>query len=422
MPGADPQAARHFAVDVVCALRRAGYEALWAGGCVRDQLLGLEPKDYDVATNATPQQIRAVFGKRKTLAMGAAFGVVVVLGPRRAGQIEVATFRQDFGYSDGRRPDRVSFSDARQDAQRRDFTINGLFFDPRSERLIDYVDGERDLRSGLIRAIGDPHQRFSEDKLRMLRAVRFATVFSFRIDPDTFTAAIQHAEEISLVSVERITEELRRMLIHPQRRRAVELLQETRLLHQILPEATHTLGSAAGRETLDILETLDGPTVSVAVAALLRSFIKDESNPQRGAKICRRWKLSNEETEGVEFCLLREDLLRNAADIPWPQLQRVLTARRIHESLMFVEAVAQVVDGSVAQVDFCRRKLALPKQELDPVPLISGDDLRAAGVPPGPEYKRLLEEARDRQLTGDLRTKAAALQFALRSRSVDSDL
>src|SRR5690349_3855336 len=169
----DPAAQRAFALDVARRLRERGYESLWAGGCVRDQLLGLTPKDYDVATNATPEQVRDLFGHRKTIAIGAAFGVISVIGPRPAGQIDVATFRRDSDTSDGRRPDAVTFTNAEEDARRRDFTINGLFFDPIDERVIDYVGGQEDLKRGVMRAIGEPAQRFDEDKLRMLRAVRF---------------------------------------------------------------------------------------------------------------------------------------------------------------------------------------------------------------------------------------------------------
>src|SRR5262249_1299501 len=169
----DPQKQREFAVEVVRQLRDHGFQAYWAGGCVRDHLLERTPKDYDVATSAHPEEIRSVFSHRKTLSIGAAFGVMTVLGPRAAGQIEVGTFRQDVSYSDGRHPDKIAFSSPEEDAQRRDFTINGMFYDPLVEQVIDYVGGEADLKLGVIRAIGNAHERFTEDKLRMLRAVRF---------------------------------------------------------------------------------------------------------------------------------------------------------------------------------------------------------------------------------------------------------
>src|SRR2546423_12854917 len=201
---------RDFAVRVVQRLRDAGYQALWAGGCVRDELLGLVPKDYDVATDATPEQVRRLF--RRTVAVGAAFGVVEVLGPRPL-KVQVATFRSDVSYSDGRRPDRVVFSSAREDALRRDFTINGMFFDPLTDQLIDYVGGQEDLRARVLRAIGDPVRRFTEDKLRMLRAVRIATRFDLTLDEATATAVRAMAPEIRAVSAERIAEELRKLLV-----------------------------------------------------------------------------------------------------------------------------------------------------------------------------------------------------------------
>src|SRR3954462_14353308 len=208
-----PSRQRDFALEIAQKLRDAGFEALWAGGCVRDESLGLTPKDYDVATSATPDQIRDLFGRRRTLPIGASFGVITVLGPRHAGQIEVATFRTDAAYSDGRHPDSVTFTTAEHDAQRRDFTINGLFFDPISNEVVDYVNGQEDLKRRTIRAIGDPRLRLSEDKLRMLRAVRFAASFDFSIDLDTLQAIQKMAPEINTVSAERIGSEIRRMLI-----------------------------------------------------------------------------------------------------------------------------------------------------------------------------------------------------------------
>ena len=202
MPDSSHQ--REFALEIAKRLRTAGFESLWAGGCVRDELLGIPPKDYDIATSATPDQIRDLFGRRRTLPIGAAFGVVTVLGPRTAGQIEVATFRTDAAYSDGRHPDSVSFTTAEHDAQRRDFTINGLFYDPIAETVVDYVGGQNDLNLRTIRAIGDPRLRIGEDKLRMLRAIRFAAAFDFTIDPATFAAIQQMAGEILTVSAERI--------------------------------------------------------------------------------------------------------------------------------------------------------------------------------------------------------------------------
>src|SRR5262245_28659892 len=243
MPAANPQLARDFAVEVVRRLREAGHQALWAGGCVRDQLMDQTPKDYDVATDAVPDRIREIFGKRRTLPIGAAFGVITALGPKGAGQIDVATFRRDAAYSDGRHPDAVTFSDAEHDAQRRDFTINGLFYDPLTDQVIDFVGGQEDLKRRVIRAIGDPLARIAEDKLRMLRAVRFAARFDFAIDERTLAAIQQQAHELVIVSAERVAAELRLIFTHGSRGRGLELLAETDLLDVILPESDFLLQS-----------------------------------------------------------------------------------------------------------------------------------------------------------------------------------
>ena len=219
---------REFATDIVRALQQAGFRALWAGGCVRDELLNLTPNDYDVATDARPEQVRKLF--RRTVAVGAAFGVIEVVGPRGPGgeflTVEVATFRSDGAYIVGRRPESVVFSSPEQDAQRRDFTINGMFFDPLANELIDYVGGQRDLDAKVLRAIGDATARFTEDKLRVLRAVRIAARFGFTVDPDTLRAGRAIAPEITVVSAERIAEELRKLLVHPNRVRGLDLLRD----------------------------------------------------------------------------------------------------------------------------------------------------------------------------------------------------
>src|SRR3954469_11160504 len=266
MPHANRQ--REFALEIAQKLRAAGFESLWAGGCVRDELLGLTPKDYDVATSATPDQIRDLFGHRRTLPIGAAFGVVTVLGPRAAGQIEVATFRTDAAYSDGRHPDSVSFTTAEHDAQRRDFTINGLFYDPIAKKVVDYVNGQEDLQRRTIRAIGDPRLRLSEDKLRMLRAVRFAAAFNFQIEPETLHAIQEMAPQITTVSPERVGAELRRMLLDPNRATALELVRQTNLLPHVL-RALAKLSDEQFIETKRLLHALKHPSLATAFAALL---------------------------------------------------------------------------------------------------------------------------------------------------------
>jgi len=409
MASIDPTRAREFAKEVVAKLRASGYEALWAGGCVRDRLLGCEPKDYDVATSATPDQIREVFGNRRTLAIGAAFGVITVLGPRAAGQIEVATFRRDATYSDGRHPDRVAFCNAEIDARRRDFTINGLFYDPLSDQVIDYVGGQEDLKRRILRAIGDPEERLSEDKLRMLRAIRFATTLRFEVDPETMQAVQRHAGELKVVSVERITAELRRLLQSANRRRGIELLRESGLLNQVLPELV--CEGDAWRQTLETLDAVKQPTFAVAVAALLRSVQLQAPSDDAAGSICRRWKLSNEELDGVAFCLKNETTIRKGPTIDWPILQRVLIAPRIDELMGYCDAVAQVIDGSDDAIQFCRQTLARPQSQWNPAPLITGDDLKQLGIPAGVAYRDLLTAVRDAQLNGEIKRQDAALAF-----------
>ena len=406
----DSTLARDFAVDVVRRLREAGQQALFAGGCVRDQLLGQAAKDYDVATDAAPERVREIFGSRRTLAIGAAFGVITVLGQKGAGQIDVATFRRDAAYSDGRHPDAVTFSDAEHDAQRRDFTINGLFFDPLTNEVIDYVGGQEDLQRGVIRAIGDPLQRIAEDKLRMLRAVRFAARFGFEIDAETLKAVQQQAGELSVVSAERVATELRLMLTHASRARGLELLSEAALLEVVLPESEQGLAEdAAWDRTRGILAALETPTFSMALAALLRELQIAEPEKALPRLVFERWKLSTEELVGVEKLLGEEPLIRAASLQPWPKLQRVLVSPRVEELLGFCAAVAGVVDGSLAEVDFCRNKLALPAAELNPAPLITGEDLKGLGIPPGPAYRELLEVVRDAQLEGTIATRDDAV-------------
>jgi tRNA nucleotidyltransferase/poly(A) polymerase len=406
-----PMTPREFAIDVVRQLRRAGYEALWAGGCVRDQLLGLTPKDYDVATSARPEQIRELFGRKRTLAIGAAFGVITVLGPKSAGQIEVATFRCDGAYLDGRHPQSVTFSTAELDAQRRDFTINGLFYDPLADQVIDYIGGRDDLQRQIIRAIRNPHERFDEDKLRMLRAVRFAATFGFSIEPATMAAIQELAGEIVIVSAERIATELRRMLTLPRRAWAVELLHESGLLLVILPESSK-LDDA--REAARFLSELEQPSFATALAVLLGPICgpHSQSPPETMAQaICRRWKLKNDEIEIVCHLLRHESAIRAAPQIPWPQLQRILIAPHREELLAYASAVCRTLDGNDEAVQFCRQKLALPPDELNPLPLLTGDDLKRLGLPPGPAYKNLLDALRDAQLARLVQTREQAVTF-----------
>ena len=396
-----PTNQRDFAVEVVRTLRTAGFESLWAGGCVRDQLLGLSPKDYDVATSARPEEVRNLFGKRRTLAIGASFGVISILGPKALDPIEVATFRADGKYLDGRHPESVSYTTAEQDAERRDFTINGLFFDPLDETVIDYVDGQQDLKARVLRAIGNPRARFSEDKLRMLRAARFAATFDFEIESVTKQAIAEMADQVTSVSAERIGMELRRMLIQRGRLRAFDLLLELGLLGHVLPE----LGDLSDQDlqaTRDLLVGLSEPTLAVALAALLRI----KGNPKLGSDVCKRLRFTNKEGERTVWLLQNVDHLEDAQQKPWHVVQRLLAHAGARE-LMQLFAASE--GDNRAALEFCQEKLQLPAAELDPAPLLDGAALIAHGVKPGPNFAPLLEMVRNAQLDGEISDQQQAL-------------
>jgi poly(A) polymerase len=399
----NPTAQREFALQIIEQLRAAGFEALWAGGCVRDQLLGLEPKDYDVATSAKPDEIRNLFGRRRTLAIGASFGVITVLGPRAAGQIEVATFRTDAAYSDGRHPDSVTFTTAENDAARRDFTINGLFFDPVADAVVDYVNGRTDLEQKTIRAIGDPVARIAEDKLRMLRAVRFAATFNFHIEPNTLAAIQRAAPQITTVSPERIGMEIRRMLVDRNRVAALDLLRETNLLAQVLPEFAG-LEQPDAQATKRVLNELQDPTISLTLAALLWKV----AAPDAVGVVGRRLRYTNKEIERPAWLLSRLNVMATATEIPWPRLQRVLIHEGASELIALQAAIASKDDPALA---YCRERLVWPPEKLNPPPLVDGAALIAHGLTPGPNFSRLLEQIRDAQLLGEITTTAEALAY-----------
>jgi tRNA nucleotidyltransferase/poly(A) polymerase len=406
MPDLNPNEQRRFAEEVVRRLRAAGFAAFWAGGCVRDRLLGRTPKDYDVATDATPPEIQILFGRHRTLAVGASFGVITVKGPPAAGMIEVATFRKDAAYSDGRHPDSVTFSSAEEDAKRRDFTVNGLFFDPVENRVIDYVGGQVDLAARRLRAIGDARERIAEDKLRMLRAVRFSAALDFDLEAATLAAIREMAGQITAVSAERIAMEMRRMLVESGRVRAVELLLDSNLAAFVLPEILPNSPDDKTKldESLAVLGRLTEPNFPLALATLLHKLV----SPEAAASICRRWKLSNEETDRVVWLLRHRDSLADAKSLRWSQLQPILIAAGIGDLLAFLEAVSPATAESAA---FCREKLNLPAETLDPPPLVTGDDLIALGIPQGPQYRVLLEEIRDLQLDEKLKNREDAIRY-----------
>lgn len=403
MPGT-PQ--HDLALEITHTLRDAGYEALWAGGCVRDRLLGLEPKDYDVATNARPEQVQELFGKRRTLAIGASFGVIAVL-KKGCHPVEVATFRSDGAYVDGRRPSTVEFTTALQDAQRRDFTINGMFYDPIKDEVIDYVGGKIDLQKRVIRAIGDPHARFTEDKLRMLRAVRFAATLGFELDFATLTAIQEMTPEISVISAERIGAELSRLLIHPKRFQGVHLLHASGLLEVLLPELSviATAGSVEWRETLDVLIRLESRELGTALAALLCELCEKVDIAQVG----RRFRFANTDVDLAIWLLKHLPSIGMADALPWPQLQRIL----INGSSAELLSLARAAYGREHRgVRHCEECLALPPERLNPAPLLTGDDLVRQGYEPGPHFAKVLTVVRDAQLEGQIVNYAEALDLA----------
>ena len=412
------------ATEVVQRLQQAGYTALWAGGCVRDLLLGHVPSDYDVATSALPDEVRRLFGERNTLAVGAAFGVIVVKGRRGAEDVEVATFRTEGPYLDGRRPDRVNFSTAEEDAQRRDFTINGLFYEPLAGKLFDYVGGREDLERRVLRAIGDPRERFTEDKLRILRAVRISARFGCELESETAEAVRQMAQDILVVSQERIAQELQKILAHPSRRVALERAIGLGVLPVILPELAEFLEAVrpeAGlpREVanwLRGLESLPSPSLELALACLLRPVGRGRTrlDLRRVAEVaCRRLKLSTAQVEQTGWLLEHEG---EVAGLPVAReaIRKRLLAHRWSRNLVALSRAVAVGDGvAPSAADWCDQSLdQTPREILQPVPVLTGDDLRKMQMVPGKEFKTILEEIYDAQLEGRVTTRAEAEALA----------
>jgi poly(A) polymerase len=454
MPSSSTQ--REFAVEVVRRLKAAGFQALWAGGCVRDILLGREPGDYDVATDARPDDVRQLFGRRRTLAVGASFGVIIVRGPTSADDVEVATFRTEGEYLDGRRPKQVAFCSPEEDAQRRDFTINGMFYDPVDHRVLDYVGGEDDLAECVVRAIGDPRDRMREDKLRMLRAVRFTATLEFSLDPATAEAVREMADEIRIVSAERITQEFRRMLVDKHRVRALQLTLDLRLLPIILPELVPVLevaddvapdqGHAAGEthessrwhRTLRMLQHLQEPSFELAAATLLHDIPQASGgrkspdkrraddrgavdmtviNPDEAAalieSICKRWRLSNKETEHITWLVVHQYDLVDAPHLPLATLKRLMAHPWIDDLLVLNRVQALAAHADLTSVVFCEEfRRNTPEDVVNPPALLGGADLIRRGMRPGPKFKRILEDVRTAQLNGEISTVPEALELA----------
>jgi putative nucleotidyltransferase with HDIG domain len=436
---------RELASSICATLQQHGYQALMVGGCVRDLLLNRDPADYDVTTDATPAQVMELFPD--SLGVGAQFGVVLV--PRDGNKVEVATFRCDVGYSDGRHPDQVIYARApREDVSRRDFTINGLLMKHDTGEVLDYVGGRADLSSGIIRAIGEPGRRFTEDKLRMLRAVRFAARFSYRIDPDTFAAIRKHASEIHSVSAERIRDELTKLLTEGAARRGFELLDESGLLRELLPEIADMKGVNQPPEyhpegdvwihTRMMLDGLpSGSSPGLAWGVLLHDIgkpptfrpasetgdrIRFDGHVEVGIRmaeaICRRLRFANEETEQVKALVANHMKFKDVAQMRKSTLKRFVRQPRFSEHLelhrLDCSASHGRLDAYQAVLDFLA---STPFGQVRPPRLINGDDLVAMGLQPGPAFQRILTAVEDAQLEGALETKEQAVAFVRRTYS-----
>ena len=385
---------------IVRRLREEGHEALWAGGCVRDMLLSLEPADIDVATNAHPERIVALF--RRTGAGGLQFGVVLVKqGPH---WLEVATFRSDVNYADGRRPERVVFTSAEEDAQRRDFTINGLFYDPIDQRIIDYVGGQQDLRAGLVRAIGEPSHRFAEDHLRMLRAARFATRFGFQIEPATAQAIREHAAQLARISAERVREELEKMLSRPTRAASLQQIADLGLLPYLWPGAEWSQTSLM--RAIGALAALPAEAdLTLSLAAMLA-----DRSPRAVRHIARELRCSNEETVALAWLVEHVDSVEHAEIICLPEFKRLIAYPRFNDLLALHAAVctARGLPGTSTEAAR-RRRDEIPPDQVTPPPFVTGDDLIALGLPPGPLLGDILDKLYDEQLDNRLTSREQAM-------------
>jgi poly(A) polymerase len=427
-------AKREAATEIVRRLNSHGFPAYLVGGCVRDMLMGRAPRDYDVTTRATPEQVLDLFPE--ALTVGAQFGVVIV--PHPAGDVEVATFRSDGAYVDGRHPREVRYSQTPQeDVQRRDFTINGLLYDPMSDQVLDYVGGEADLRAQRLRTIGDPMARLSEDRLRILRAVRFSARFGFTIEPEVLAAVRQLAPQIHSVSAERIRDEIVKILTEGPARGGFELLDQSGLLAEVLPEIKRLQGVEQPPEfhpegdvwihTLMMLDGLRCPTPTLALGVLLhdvgkpatfaiRERIRFDNHVEVGAKmaeeICRRLRISTRETERVV------ELVRHHLRFKdFPRMRRSTQLRFLRMEGFEEHLELHRLDCLSSHRDLTNYQMAramleeTPREEIKPAPLLRGGDLIEQGYTPGPEFKTILRTVEDAQLDGRIHNRAEALRL-----------
>lgn len=424
-----------FARAIAKTLKDRGFTAYFAGGCVRDHLMGQKPQDFDIATTATPEEVEKIF--RRTIPVGKQFGVMIVVEEEIP--FEVATFRCEGGYQDGRHPTQVSFTQPEEDARRRDFTVNGMFYDPFAGKVIDFVDGMKDLPKKLIRAIGDPAARFKEDKLRLLRAVRFASTLDFEIEPKTWEALRKNASKIHEVSPERIREELVKIFTRPGAARGFVLLSESGLMKEILPEVEvmrgveqpekfHPEGDVYEHTRL-LLKHLKPPVSTIlAFSALFHDIGKPKTSAIRkgrltfyehseeGVKIARdimrRLRFSNEEIDGVAECVANHMKFMDVQKMRAGKLKQFVSRSHFEEEMELHRVDCTASHGMLDNLEFLRAKLKEYEHvELKPKPLVSGHDLIAFGMKPGPAMKPILEELYEHQLEGTHTTREEALAW-----------
>jgi poly(A) polymerase len=425
--------------EIAARLRESGHIAYFAGGCVRDMVRGLTPKDYDVVTDARPEAVQTLFPR--TFAVGAHFGVIIV---REKGfQFEVATFRSDDAYIDGRHPSAVHFSSPEEDAQRRDFTINGMFYDPVAEKVIDLVGGCADIDAKLVRAIGDPARRFAEDRLRMLRAVRFATVLDYQIDKNTWDALLANASSINQISAERIRDELMRIFISPDRVRGWDLLDASGLMRAILPELDAMKGVLQPEQfhpegdvfvhTRLMLQLLPAEvSVSLVFAVLFHDVAKpvtatvdktgrirfnehDRIGAEMTEPIMRRLRFSGAEIEATVEMVRQHMVFKDAPKMRVAKLKRFMARPTFDEELELHRVDCESSHRILDNYEFLLGKREeFANEPIIPPPLVRGDDLIALGLKPGPKFGEILEAVETRQLEGTLRTREEALEWVKR--------
>jgi poly(A) polymerase len=429
--------------EICACLRERGHIAYFAGGCVRDMVRGLVPKDFDIATDAPPEVVQKIFSR--TYAVGAHFGVIVVL--ENEFQFEVATFRSDDVYVDGRRPTAVHFSSPEEDAKRRDFTINGMFFDPEKNEVIDFVGGRADLEAKLVRAIGDPAQRFAEDRLRMLRAVRFATVLDYKIDKQTWDALVANAPSITEISAERIREELVRIFLSPKRVRGWDLLDESGLMRAILPEIEPMKGCEQPeqfhpegdvfRHTRLMLEMLpEKVSVPLVFSVILHDVAKpvtaqidetgrirfnahDRIGAEMTEKIMERLRFSRAEIDATVEMVRQHMVFKDVPNMRVAKLKRFMARPTFAEELELHRVDCASSHRMMDNYDFLLQKREeFANEPIIPPPLVRGEDLIALGLTPGPKFGEILEAVETRQLEGEFRTREEALDWVKREYSL----